>query len=178
MAKPAQHHTELRRYYPPATSGLIRGRGPGNPVPPTPLFAVPFVALIWWHTKHPWPIESSGSLTLLLGIGWALVLAGMVLFTAALVTFARAHTGILLTQAATNVVNAGPYRWSRNPMYVSFVALYVGGCLAANTLWPLLALPVILLIVTRVVIAREEKYMLDAFETSYLKYVFDVPRWL
>ena len=52
-------------------------------------------------------------------------------------TFARAQTGIMLQSPASQLVIIGPYRWSRNPMYVGFVAMYLGFALLMNSVWPL-----------------------------------------
>jgi protein-S-isoprenylcysteine O-methyltransferase Ste14 len=169
---------ELPSTHAPEAAARPAEAGPGNPVPPMAVCAMPFLLGLWWETRHAWPIETSGSVALLFTIGWALIVAGYGLFVAGLVTFARADTGILLTQAATSVVMAGPYRWTRNPMYLGFVVLYAGGSLAANTCWPLVALPFVVLVLDRVVIAREERYMRRTFSARYLKYMLDVPRWL
>ena len=75
-------------------------------------------------------------------------------------------------------MTAGPYRLTRNPMYVSLAALYVGVSLFANSWWPLLLLPVVLLAVDRAVIAREERYLAGAFPAEYAAYRARVRRWL
>ena len=154
-----------------------RAKGPGTPVPPTLLFVAGFFGGIWCHGRIPWPMQAGGS-NLLMAIGLVFVVIGTVLFTAGLVTFARAKTGILLQRAATRVVTSGPYRWSRNPQYVGFVSAYLGASLMANTLWPLALLPLVILAMNRLVIAREERYMRGLFDASYLDYTKRVPRWL
>jgi len=111
-------------------------------------------------------------------VGALLVAAGLVLFGVSLTTFARARTGIMLQHAATQVVDYGPYAHSRNPMYVSFVMMYVGGCLLANTLWPLVLLPVVIVLMNRIVIAREERYMQQTFPAPYGAYAKRVRRWV
>ena len=152
--------------------------GPGTRVPPIPLFVCAFAAGLWLDWHFPWPVQSSGVIQILALIGSVLAAAGLVLFAAGMWTFARAKTGILLQRSATQVVTSGPYRWSRNPMYVSFVALYIGGALLANTFWPLIFLPLVLLILTKFVIAREEEYLHRTFADRYADYARRVPRWI
>ena len=145
--------------------------------PPTALFVGGFWLGVWWNSYAPWPLDL-GLAALLGAVGWILVAAGMTLFVAGLMTFARARTGIMLQQAATAVVEAGPYRWSRNPQYVAFVAIYIGASLIANSVWPLLLLPVVIVALHSLVIAREEGYMQRTFPREYQEYCQRVRRWL
>lgn len=152
-------------------------RGPDTDVPPTLIFVAGFAGGMWLNSVHPWLLDDERSL-LLLTLGGVFIALGSALFAAGLLTFARARTGIMLQRAATLVVTTGPYRWSRNPQYVSFVLVHLGASLIANSVWPLLLLPVVILTLTRLVIAREERYLLRTFDTSYSAYTRRVPRWL
>ena len=67
---------------------------------------------------------------------------------------------------------------TRNPMYVSLVALYAGVTLLVNTWWPFLFLPFVVIAVDRAVIAREERYLASAFPAEYGAYARRVRRWL
>ncbi|MFL5562811.1 MAG: methyltransferase family protein, partial [Gemmatimonadaceae bacterium] len=75
-------------------------------------------------------------------------------------------------------VVGGPYRFTRNPMYVSMAALYLGLSLALNSWWPVVLLPFVLLIIQRAVIAREERYLRARFPVEYPEYCRTVRRWL
>jgi protein-S-isoprenylcysteine O-methyltransferase Ste14 len=75
-------------------------------------------------------------------------------------------------------VTGGPYRRTRNPMYVAMTLLYLGASLLMNGLWPLLALPVVLAALTFAVIRREERYLSSAFGAEYDAYRRRVRRWL
>src|SRR5207253_2608083 len=94
----------------------------------------------------------------------------LALMLAAFTTFARARTTIIPNQPANALVTNGPYRITRNPMYVSLAALYIGLSLLVNSWWPLVLLPVVLVIIDRAVIAREERYLTDAFPADYPAY--------
>lgn len=110
--------------------------------------------------------------------GFGLVLIGSGIFVAGLVTFARARTGIMLQQPATRLVTHGPYRWSRNPQYVSFVVVYAGATVVANSFWPWIVLPVVIVATNAFVIAREERYMQTLFSREYEAYCRQAPRWI
>jgi len=152
--------------------------GPGVSIPPIPLFITGFVAGLWLDRTWPLPVQNDGWLAIATIVGWTVAAAGAALFAAGMMTFARAKTGIMLQRAATTVVTTGPYRWSRNPMYVSLIALYVGGALVANTIWPLAFLPIVVAALAILVVRREERYMQHMFDERYVAYTKQVPRWL
>jgi protein-S-isoprenylcysteine O-methyltransferase Ste14 len=102
----------------------------------------------------------------------------LLMLTVALITFLRHRTGIYPNQPATVIVRSGLYRFSRNPMYVALAILYVGIVLLTNLLWPLLLLPLVLLVLQKAVIAREERYLKEAFGESYEQYCRQVRRWI
>jgi protein-S-isoprenylcysteine O-methyltransferase Ste14 len=111
-------------------------------------------------------------------VGGVGILVWLVLFLSALATFLRARTTLIPNQPARALVTGGPYRVTRNPMYVSLVALYVGVTLLMNSWWPFVFLPAVVLIIDRAVIAREERYLASAFPTEYRAYTKRVRRWL
>ena len=147
-------------------------------IPPTAPFVAAFVAALWWHYSDPWPLQGGGDHGLRLVAGTLIGAGGAALFWSGLWTFVRQRTGILLQQPATRIVTTGPYRWSRNPQYVAFVALYFGLSILANTVWPLVLLPLVIAVVNWLVIPREEEYMHRTFRDEYRAYCRRVHRWL
>ncbi|MGH7823457.1 MAG: methyltransferase family protein [Candidatus Binatia bacterium] len=93
-------------------------------------------------------------------------------------TMRRAGTNVNPSLPATALVTTGPFRYSRNPLYVALTLLYVGLALAVNTLWALLVLAPLLVTMRRGVIAREERYLEAKFGEAYRRYRSDVRRWL
>jgi len=79
---------------------------------------------------------------------------------------------------ATALVTTGPYRYTRNPMYLGLAFLYAGIALAFGLLWALAALPVVLLVVDRVVIPPEERHLEAQFGDEYRAYKSRVRRWI
>lgn len=110
--------------------------------------------------------------------GTVAVLVWLALFISALVSFRRAHTTLIPNRPATAFVTSGVYSMTRNPMYLSLVALYVGLMLMMNSWWPAVFLPLVILVTDRFVIAREERYLASAFGDGYDEYRRRVRRWL
>ncbi len=72
----------------------------------------------------------------------------------------------------------GPFRYSRNPIYIADAVLYVGLALALDWIWALALLPFVLVVVRFGVIEREERYLERQFSDEYLRYKQRVRRWL
>ena len=147
-------------------------------MPPTLPFLAGFAAGLWWNHSDPWLMQTAGDNGLRMVAGTLITGAGAALFWTGLWTFVRQRTGILLQQPATRIVTSGPYRWSRNPQYVSFVVIYLGASILANTLWPLVVLPLVIAVLHWLVIQREEAYMHRTFRDEYRSYCQRVHRWL
>jgi protein-S-isoprenylcysteine O-methyltransferase Ste14 len=162
-----------------ASTGIDRALGEadksGSRIPPPAIYFAGF--LIGVAIELAWPIGALPSaLALAAGlIGGALWLA---LDVSAMMLFHRAGTGVAAMKPTTGLVTYGPYRITRNPMYVGMAFLYVGLALALGVIWSLAFLPVVLLIVDRLVIAREERYLEAKFGEEYREYKRRVRRWL
>jgi len=76
------------------------------------------------------------------------------------------------------IAKEGPFRYSRNPGYLSMAMIYTGIASLANALWAILLLPVALLAIQRGVIEREERYLERKFGDEYLSYKAQVRRWI
>jgi len=109
---------------------------------------------------------------------WACVAAFAALAGSSFQSFWSRHTSIVPIRPATTLVVSGPYRWTRNPMYVGMALLTLGAALWRNTWWIVVLLAPALLAIDRLVIAREEKYLRRRFGSDYEAYVRRVRRWL
>ena len=96
----------------------------------------------------------------------------------ALVCFRLVRTSPLPIKPSTKLVTTGPYRFVRNPMYVSVGLLYAGLALWFQIVWALILLPVTIAIVHFFIIPPEERYLEQKFGKEYLDYKARVPRWL
>lgn len=110
--------------------------------------------------------------------GFALIAIGVGIFAAAIYHLRQAGTSVQTRMPATAVVTSGPFRFSRNPIYLSASLAFAGIGLAADNVW-ILALVVPFLAVIRYgVISREERYLEAKFGEEYRRYKASVRRWL
>lgn len=150
---------------------------PGVRFPPPFLYVIALV--LGWALQRwiSWPITAGPSRGRV-AIAALFILAYLVFFVGAITAFRRARTTLIPNRPATAFVTAGPYRWTRNPMYVSLVFLYVAAALFLDTWWALVLLPIVVLAIDRLVIAREERYLSAAFPAEYAAYRARVRRWI
>lgn len=155
--------------------------GPGSEETSGVTLRPPFVylasILLGVLLQRLWPIGvASQSARLALGISLLVVSAG--LFGWALAALVRAGTGIRPHEPTTALVTTGPYRYSRNPIYLGFTLFQAGIGMTVNSAWVLgLLIPTVVLIITQV-IAREERYLERRIGAPYLRYMASVRRWL
>jgi protein-S-isoprenylcysteine O-methyltransferase Ste14 len=109
---------------------------------------------------------------------WALISVSVVILIGCWVQFYQAKTNIQPHKPASNLIQHGLYRFSRNPIYVAGLFLQLGIALLMNNLWIVLLVPVSKFVFDRYVIAREEAYLERAFGEVYLDYKRSVRRWL
>lgn len=110
-------------------------------------------------------------------VGWLLVAVWLYLMLSSFQLFWRKHTSVLPIRPATTLVVTGPYRFTRNPMYVGMALLTIALGLFLNTWWPIILLAPALVVVQRFVIAREESYLHRRFGAEYDAYTRQVRRW-
>jgi protein-S-isoprenylcysteine O-methyltransferase Ste14 len=112
------------------------------------------------------------------GAGIAVLALGLALGAWAITILRRAGTRVETTKPTTTIVTTGPYRLTRNPIYVGMVVILIGLAIALNTAWLLVALVPFYLIIRYGVIAREEAYLERKFGDMYLSYKSRVRRWI
>ena len=110
--------------------------------------------------------------------GAAITLLAIGLFVSAVRTFRAAGTPIPGNLPTTTIVRRGPYRFSRNPIYLAFSLLQAGIAVWVNSVAILLALIPAAALMAFVVIPREERYLEARFPSEYLPYKASVRRWL
>jgi protein-S-isoprenylcysteine O-methyltransferase Ste14 len=95
-----------------------------------------------------------------------------------LLTFRAARTTTVPGQASSRLVTWGPYRFSRNPMYVGLIVAYLGEAGILRQVWPLFLLPLTVAYVNWIVIPLEESKLKEVFAEEYDRYRLRVRRWL
>jgi protein-S-isoprenylcysteine O-methyltransferase Ste14 len=146
----------------------------GVRVPPPLFYVAGFLAGVALEQavpigRPPLAITLAGAL---IGGGLWLALDG-----AAMLRFRRAGTSMVPFRPSTALVTSGPYRFSRNPMYLGMASLYVALALALGVIWALILLPLVIAAVDQLVIAIEEAYLVKTFGPRYCDYMARVRRW-
>ncbi|HWQ86325.1 isoprenylcysteine carboxylmethyltransferase family protein [Brevundimonas sp.] len=168
----------------------MSGRDIPGVIAPPPLIYLGFLLAGWGLAElgaRPEAIEA--------GLGWlaagfgleipvrralalALIVGGLLLDGMAAGLFRRRGTAVEPWKPSTALIIEGPYRLSRNPIYVGFAATYVGLAIAMDSWIALILLVPCLIVVDRFVIRREERYLAAKFGPAYDDYRQKVRRWL
>jgi protein-S-isoprenylcysteine O-methyltransferase Ste14 len=144
------------------------------PFPP----AIPVVALLLsWALGRLWPISIEWPRELF-WVGLVLVVFPFALPIWAARTFRLHQTPVNPRGNVGAIATDGPYRFTRNPMYLSLMLVYVGGSLLFRLPWAWLLLPAVFISLQFGVIIPEEKYLEGKFGEGYLHYKSQVRRWL
>ena len=103
----------------------------------------------------------------------ALALAGWAAFL-----FRRARTGIMPFSPATALVTRGPYRFTRNPMYLGLSGTLLGAAILMGSLTPFIVIPAFMALIADRFIGPEEAMLEKTFGSRYADYKSRVRRWL
>ena len=144
-------------------------------IPPPLVYAAALLAAWWLQGRLPLPLDLGEPAR---PLGWALIGIGLAGFTWALAAIWGHRTTVNPYKAASNLVTHGPFRYSRNPIYVSDWFVYAGAMLLLQTAWPLLLAPLVFLVMRYLVIAHEETHLQARFGAEYRDYRMRVRRWL
>ena len=111
-------------------------------------------------------------------LGSTVIVVAVALFVWAIVTITKAGSNVPTNMPTTTIVDSGPYRFTRNPIYLAMFLGLVGLALAFDSLWLLAALVLFALVIRHGVVAREEAYLEGRFDDVYRRYRSRVRRWL
>jgi protein-S-isoprenylcysteine O-methyltransferase Ste14 len=111
-------------------------------------------------------------------LGGALVVIAIALFSYSVAKFRAAGTPVPARKPTTVIVRTGPYRFSRNPIYLAFSLFQLGSAIWVNSLWLLATLVGAVALIHFIVIRKEEQYLEQRFGAEYLEYKASVRRWL
>ncbi len=140
---------------------------------PPPFIFVGFFVAGWLARRWiPWSIPFARP------VGVVVVLFALALIVWGLGAMLRARTAVNPHKPATRLLIEGPFRLSRNPLYLSLVILYAGVSIWTEAVTALLLLPVVIAVLRVRVIRREEAYLERRFGDDYRTYCGRVRRWL
>jgi len=143
---------------------------------PGTLYAIAFAAA--YGLNLVWPLPLLAMAPLARGIGATLAIAGAILILWGVAAMRRARTNIYPSLPATALVIAGPFRFTRNPLYVALAILFLGLTFEFNTWWGVIVLVPLLAVMHFGVIRREECYLEGKFGEPYRDYCRKVRRYL
>lgn len=126
---------------------------------------------------YPVPIVAPTTTAALLAAGIGFIVAFLALAVSANVTFRRAGTPANPYAETKALATGGPYRFTRNPMYLGLVLMTVGLGLVLNSMWLFLAAVAVMLALRNLVIVHEERYLEGKFGDAYRDYTKRVRRW-
>ncbi len=149
--------------------------GPGVRLHPPVIIAISILAGIGLHRARPlaMPWEQHGRILAVCILAIVAVLAIWSLYQ-----FLRARTDARPDRPDSALITTGPYRYSRNPLYIGLSLVQLSAASWLNNLWVLLLLPLSIVVITKYAIAREERYLEKLFGQEYLHYKARVRRWL
>ena len=143
---------------------------------PPPLLFIPPLLLAWLlQTIIPLPLLPTGAARLLAGL---LFIVGVGLCVWSIALFRRSKTSLVPVKPSTTLVLDGPYRFTRNPMYLGLLCLYLAAALWLNLIWALVIAPLVIVMIQRIVIVKEERYLEQRFGEAYYQYRSQVRRWI
>ena len=148
---------------------------------PPPAVYLAFILLGWglsYAAALPVPGPQHVTRYVSLAVGVAILLAGFWLMANAIKLFRRTGQEPAPWKPSPELVLSGPYRFTRNPMYLGLTCVQAGLGLAVNNLWITLLAPFSLLAVHFLAVVPEEKYLTEKFGESYRSYMTKVRRYL
>ena len=149
-----------------ANLGLVR---------PPLVYLVSLVSGAVIHFAMPLPFLPG---TLALPLAVPVVALAIALFSYSVAKFRAAGTPVPARKATTVIVRTGPYRFSRNPIYLAFSLFQLGIAICVNSVWLLATLVGAVALIHYIVIPKEEQYLERKFGAQYLDYKASVRRWL
>jgi protein-S-isoprenylcysteine O-methyltransferase Ste14 len=147
-------------------------------IPPPLVFILMYLVGVAAQRTLPISIRASEASRVIHVAGFVLVGLGILIAFSALGLFRKVSTTIIPFEKPSTLVTSGPYRFSRNPMYVSLTLLYLGVAAISLEIWPIIVLPLVLVYLNFLVIPVEERRLHDVFGDDYQAYGARVRRWL
>jgi protein-S-isoprenylcysteine O-methyltransferase Ste14 len=146
-----------------------------SPQPPLLFLAC---LLLGWALRHLHPLHLGLTPAGRLGLGAPLMLLAALHGGWGLLTFKRMGTTPDPNGVASALLTSGPFRWTRNPLYLGLAALLAGLGVLLDSAWLLGLSPLLVLLLDRLVITREEARLRAQFGEDYERYARRVRRWL
>ena len=144
-------------------------------IPPPPIYGCALLVGLGLDCLWPYPVLPDLAQY---WVGGVVIALSFVLIALVLREFVRAKTSFSSHSPSSALITSGPFRYSRNPAYLSLSMLYVGIGIVVDSVW-ILGLGIVAVLITHyAVILREEAYLERKFGDEYRTYLVSVRRWL
>ena len=154
---------------------IRKSSGPGIPIPPPVIYMAAFAIGAGLNQLWPMPLLPGG---LRFIAGLAVILMGGLMMPIVIWRFHRARTTLEVWKPASALITEGPYRYSRNPIYIALTLLYLGIGILIDMGWVLILAAPVLLVINLWVVRGEERHLEARFGEEYLNYKATVRRWI
>jgi protein-S-isoprenylcysteine O-methyltransferase Ste14 len=149
---------------------------PGVIVWPPVMFLTSLLSGLLLQWFFPWPVPVSTPIRIIIAV--VLIVTGFASARWARQTMTRAGTNVNPMKPSTTIVTAGPFGYTRNPLYLSVMGIGVGISIAFGTWWPIAFLVATFPVLEFGVVRREERYLEAKFGDPYREYKRRVRRWI
>ena len=150
-------------------------RSTGAKIPPPLIYVTGFVAA--YFLQRRWPLRWPHGRVLDV-VALVFVLTGATLVFDFVSRFLRAQTTTNPFGTASVLITSGSYRFSRNPSYLGWIIAYIGVSILCFWIWPLVLLPLVIVAMDRLIIAKEERSLEAVFGDEYRAYAQHTRRWI
>jgi len=144
-------------------------------IPPPLVYILPLLLARLVQNVIPLPLLPLGIVLIPAGF---LFVGGSILCAWSIGLFRRSKTSLVPVKPTATLVLRGPYQVTRNPMYLGLLCLYLAAALWLTMVWALVLVPLVIGIVQRLVIEKEERYLEQQFGEPYRQYKAQVRRWI
>jgi protein-S-isoprenylcysteine O-methyltransferase Ste14 len=154
----------------------FRSRPLNFPWPPF-IYLAACLAAVFAQRLMPLPIFVNVSI-FAQAFGGLFILSAVFLDLWALKTLSERHTTVMPHRCATHLVTCGPFRYSRNPIYLGYTLMTTGIGLVLNNGWFIAAALIAALATSYLAIRREESHLLSRFGFEFERYCRTTRRWI
>ena len=148
---------------------------PGIKVPPPLIYLLSLIVGLLLDRRLHLPFLPSAMRRI---IGWPLIGGGVLLGGWFRKTMGDVDAPVRTDRPVPRLTTEGPFRYSRNPAYLGLAMIYAGIAALRNSLWAIVLLPLVLIVIQREVVGREERYLERTFGEEYRAYKARVRRWV
>ncbi|NOX40410.1 MAG: isoprenylcysteine carboxylmethyltransferase family protein [Alphaproteobacteria bacterium] len=147
-----------------------------NAIDMPPVWLLVFLAAVWGQARAFNPANYSGSPSYF--VGWFLILLGLGVATVSIAMFRRHKTTVIPKNVPTTMITSGPYRYSRNPIYLADAMILLGFIILKGSVLGLITLPIFMLVIQSRFIHGEEAGLAAEFPDQFKAFCGSTRRWI